>query len=780
MSASRTRVSRRSFLQGTGALVVSFSLPLMPRRAALAETEMPPDPKWDPGEQLAITPELDSWIRIDEDGLVTFYTGRVEIGNGILTALCQIVADELDVPFDQVTVVSADTDVVPNQGITSATTTIGVAAVALRTAAATARQATLAIVAEDFGVDPGALQVSDGTISVTDDPSQSTTYGEAIGGRQFEMDVDETVEVKPAEDYRIVGQPIPRIDIPAKLTGADGDFNENVRVDGMTHARILRAPAYGAKLSSYDESVAEMDGIVAVIAFEHPGDERLDRVERLETMPGDFIAVVAEREDQALLAVEKLAEAAEWETGEELPATHETVYDWVLENGEKVELVPNGDPGTRRESFDDILQEYETHIDSAVDVYEADYRGPFLSYGPISPAWSLADVGEDQATVWSATQWPFGARWMVAQALGYEDNAQVHLIGGPSSGLYGRRDDYDQEVDVEAAILSQEVGRPVRLQWSRSDEFVWGQYRPPQIVQLRAGLNADHHIDGLHARIHTTVRGPHPNNGIAAMGMQDTPYTVGPFPIEAFDAGPLLRTGYMRNVYTGYNIFALESFMDEIAAKVGADPLEFRLNHLEDQRAIEVIEAARDAAGWSPTGGSGGSGMGISFALYTNQNGPSSAYMAYIAEVEVDGDSGEVRVRKVTAAIDPGLVINPDGVKNQVEGGVTQGMSWAMKEQVTFDRSIVTSHDWATYPILTFPEVPDIEVIIIDRPEEPAKGVGEPVTVPIAAAIANAIHDATGARIRELPLTPDRVKAALAAPTATPAASPAPMATPAG
>jgi nicotinate dehydrogenase subunit B len=260
------------------------------------------------------------------------------------------------------------------------------------------------------------------------------------------------------------------------------------------------------------------------------------------------------------------------------------------------------------------------------------------------------------------------------------------------------------------------------------------------------------------------------------MALGDTPYQVGPMPLEVFDAGALLRTGYMRNVFSGYNMFALESFMDEIAHEVGEDPVEFRLRHLEDDRAIDVIRAATDAAGWAPSGGAGGSGMGVSFVLYTGQSGPSSAYMCYVATVDVDEASGEVRVGKVTAAIDAGLVVNPDGLTNQVEGGVIQGMSWCMKEQVTFDHAIVTSHDWATYPILTFPEVPEIDVVLIDRPDQPAKGVGEPVTVPIAAAIANAIQDATGARIRELPLTPDRVKAALDGGTATPAA----MASPAG
>ena len=779
MTPANRTLSRRTFARGAGALVVSFTLPLSVRRGALAAPEMPEDAKWDPAQQIALTPELDGWLRIDEDGQVTMFTGRVEIGNGILTALPQIVAEELDVPFDAVTVVSGDTDVVPNQGITSATTTIGVAAVAIRQAAATARQAALEMASEQLGVPAADLEIVDGVIQASDDPSNAITYGELIGGTEFAREVDPEAPVKNPADYSIVGESIARTDIPAKLTGADGDFNENVRVDGMIHARILRAPAYGAKLVSYDESVAEMPGVVAVIAIEHPGDERLARVERLETMPGDFIAVVAEREDQALNALEALADSAEWDAGESLPATHESVYDWVLEHGQPVELVPNGDAGATPPSFEELHSEYKAGLQDAVTTHAASYRGPYLCYGPISPAWALADVQGDTATVWSATQWPFGARWMVAQALGYETSEQVRLVGGASSGLYGRRDDYDQEVDVEAAILSQEVGRPVRLQWSRSDEFVWGQYRPPQIVELEAGVDADARLTGLYGRVHTAVRGVHPAPGIATMALGDTPYQVGSMPLEVFDAGPLLRTGYMRNVFSGYNMFALESFMDELAGMSGVDPVEFRLAHLEDDRAIDVIRAATDAAGWAPSGGSGGSGMGVSFVLYTAEAGPSSAYMCYVAEVDVDESSGEVRVRKVTAAIDAGLIVNPDGLTNQVEGGVIQGMSWCMKEQVTFDHAIVTSHDWATYPILTFPEVPEIEVVLVDRPDQPAKGVGEPVTVPVASAIANAIHDATGARIRELPLTPDRVKAAITGTTATPAASPAAMATPA-
>ncbi len=774
---TRSTVSRRGFLQGTGAVVISFSL-AGPARSAFATPEQPVDPKWSAEEMRDLTPELDGWLRIDEDGSVTLYTGRVEIGNGILTALSQIVAEELSVPFKQVTVVSGDTDVVPNQGITSATTTIGVAAVIIRQAAVTARQAVLETAADQFGVAADQLQIADGVVS-TPGGSQQRDIGALLGGRQFARDVDMEAATKTPDKYTIVGQSIPRIDIPTKLTGGEGDFIDNVRVEGMTHARVLRAPAYGARLTSYDTSVAEMDGIVAVIPISYPGDERFARITRIETMPGDFIAVVAEREDQALAAVERLQESTKWEAGEELAVTHEELYGWIMENGKPIELIPNGDQGTRRETFAEVNQQYETRREDATDVYAQTYRGPYLSHAPIGSAFSLADVQGDRARVWSSTQWPFGARWMVAEALGFAEETQVQVIGGASTGLYGRRDDYDQEIDVEAAILSQEVGRPVRLQWSRSDEFVWSQYRPPQLIELETLLDENYQITGLRGRIHTAVRGVHPEPGIAAMAIGDTPYTIRPLPLEGFNAGPLLRTGYMRNVFSGYNIFALESFMDELAIRAGVDPVEYRLRHLEDDRAIDVIHAVADLAGWQPSGGSGGKGMGIGFVLYTRETGPSSSYMAYIAEVEVDETSGEYRITRFSCAIDPGLAVNPDGVVNQVEGGVIQATSWSTKEQVTFDRSIVTSRDWVTYPILTFAEVPVIRVTVLNRPDQPSKGIGEPVTVPVAAAIANAIHDATGARVRQLPITPQRVKAALKTPEATPVATPA-SATPAG
>ncbi len=764
--STTTTVSRRSFLKGAGALVVGFNLAGAAGPAdALAQAtpaeinrdtvtpKIPDNPAFDAAAQQKLSPNLDSWIEIAADGGITFYTGRVEIGNGVLTALSQIVSEELDVAFTQITLISGDTNIVPNQGITSASTTIGVASIVMRKAAATARQTLLGLAAKKLAVMPAELQVKEGIVSVTADPKRNVSYGDLIGGEQFTQTIDDTTPLKSPDAYAIVGQPVSRIDIPGKLTAAPGDFNENARVPGMRFARILRAPAYGGKLKSWDESVAKSPGIVAVLPFKHPGDPRLERIERLETMPGDFIAVVAEREDQALRAVQKLRETAEWEIADTLPITSDDLYDWLSKNGKPIGL---------QDDYDKLLGDYKTGVAKAAQTIAATYHGPYINYGPISSAWSLVDVQGEKATVWTATQWPFGSRWMVAQALGFATSEQVHVHGGPSSGLYGRRDDYDQEVDAEAAILSQAVKAPVRLQWSRGEEVQWSQYRPPQIVSLEAGLNASGQIEGLWGRIWTTVRGVHPNPMIAAMALQSTPYQVGPMPLEGYNAGPLLRTGYMRNVFSGYNIFALESFMDELSVKAKVDPVEFRLNHLQDERGIAVLKAAPASAGWKPHVGSSGRGMGVSFVLYTNKEGPSSTYLAYVAEVEVNKETGEVQVKKLTCALDCGLVINPDGLTNQVEGGVIQAMSWCLKEQITFDRQMVTNHDWASYPILTFPEVPEIETIIIDQKDQPAKSTGEPVTVPVASAIANAIYDATGVRVRHLPLTPDAVKAAMA------------------
>ncbi len=739
MTMDRGALTHRPMPKGSGALSVGFTL--------AGSLPIPPNPNYLAGEQLELNPDLDSWIQIAADGNVILLTGRVEIGNGILTALSQIVAEELNVPFAAVSLISADTDVVPNQGITSATTTIGSSANATRRAAATAQQVLLHLASEELGQDIETLQVADGVIRSTAHPEIAISYGALIGGRKFEQKVDASAPVKSPTGYTIVGQSVPRIDLPAKLTAAPGDFQENARVEGMRFARILRAPAYGARLTSYDASVAAMPGIVAVIPIHHPGDERLARVERLATMPGDYIAVVAETENQAIRAIDSLRQTVQWEIGDGLPTTSAGVYEWLVANGRDLEV---------QADHEIVAEKYLVRRERARDIVSATFRVPYQSYAPISPAWALADVRGDRATVWSASQWPFGSRWMIAQALGFEHANQVRLISGSSSGLFGRRNEYEQEVDVEAAILSQQVGSPVRLQWSRSDEFVWGQYRPPQVTVLEAAINDAGQVDGLQAQVWTAIRGRYPTGPTTAF--LDAPYELGPRALTGYNAGPLLRTDWMRNVFVGNNIFALESLMDELAERAGADPVAFRLALMTDERAVAVLEPAAQAAGWPEHSGSSGNGIGVCFALFNaNPKSPAQTYTAYVAQVAVDKESGEVQVQKMTCAIDCGLVINPDGVANQVEGGVIQALSWMLKEEVTFDDQIVTSDDWVTYPILTFPETPEIEVVIVDRPHMPAKGIGEPVTVPVAAAVANAIYDAVGVRVRDLPLRPDEV-----------------------
>lgn len=743
-------LSRRDLFKGAGALFVGFQLASLPTEAAAQ------DISFDAGVQIETTPDVDSWIRIAEDGSVTLFTGKVELGTGILTALSQIAAEELNIDFEGLSVVAGDTDIVPNQGGTTATATIGIAAIATRTAAATAFQTLLTLASRKLNVAKESLEGVKGRIQLKGKPDTHITYAELIGGKTFNVQLDAKVKFKDPADYSIVGQPVPRIDIPAKITAAPHSYMEHSRVPGMKLARTLRAPAFGAKLVSYDESVKNMPGVKAVIVLRNPGDERLKRVEGLNAMPGDVIAVVADHEYQAMNAIDTLSGSVKWDAGDTLPTTHEGLYDWMLQNGKPIDLQEDF-----QESIEAREQQYGKNRASAKQVINATYRGPYLCHGAMSSAWSLADVKDAAATIWTATQGPFTTREMVAQALGFASVDQVHVVGGSSSGMYGRRDGTDQEVDVEAALISQAIGAPVRLQWTRQEDFVWAQYRPPQIVELEGLIGADNRIAGVSAKIHTATRGTYP--AIAAKGMEESPYLFDPTPIRGFDAGPLLRTGYMRNVFSGYNVFAMESFVDELAEATKQDPVECRLAYLKDQRAIDVINAATKRAGWQKHVGPSGRGFGVSFALYvrTDLKGPTVTYMCYVAEVDVDKKTGEIRVKKMTCAIDPGLVINPDGVKNQVEGGTIQATSWALHEQVTFDEKIVTSSDWSTYPVLTFPEAPEVDVIVISQPQLPAKGIGEPVTVPVSSAIANALYDATGVRVRTLPLTPENVKAEL-------------------
>lgn len=737
MATQTDTLSRRALLGGAGALVVGFSLGryLRPAPAAARGVQVPSAVQ----SQLKGAPSLDAWLRVDRDGMVTVFTGKVELGTGTRTALAQIVAEELDVPFERVQLVMGETDRVPEQGPTASSDTVSKGGAALRAAAAEARRALLELASQRFGVPAEELVVREGTIFVRHQPDRRLTYGELIGDGRFQRNVTGLAPTKSPRDYRIVGRPVPRVDLPQKLTGAEGDYLVNLRLPGMLHARILRAPSFGARIEALDDrEVRAMPGVVAVLPFSYPGHPRLTGLHRVA--PGDFVAVVAEREEQAIRAVQRLRETVRWREEATLPSVDQ-IYDWIRQAEAKEVPVRS----------DRLVDE---QMELAGDrVVEATYFTPYQSHAPIGPSCSVARVEGDSATVWSSTQNPFLVRQMVARALGFKPE-QVHVKAMDGSGVYGRG--LDPDVDVEAAVIAQAVGRPVRLQWMRDEEFTWSPMRAPHVMRLRGALDRSGSVVALDSEVWYPVRNNYPGgperNANPIYGFGNVRLVLRPVPSP-------IRTGYLRGVHRVPNTFALESFVDELAAAAGADPVEFRLRHLADSRARAVILAAADRVGWRPHAGPSGRGQGIAFALYDDDG--ASSYVAVVADVEVDKSSGQVRVKRLVVAHDCGLIINPDGLRNQIEGGAIQSTSWTLKERVSFDRYRITSVDWSRYPILTFPEVPDVDIVLINRPEFAPRGAGEPMVVAVPAAIANAVFDGTGARVRELPLTPERVRAAL-------------------
>ncbi len=730
-------LSRREFLQGSGALVVAFGM----SAGARAQTATPP-------EKLSLYSSLDAWLAVGRDGRVTVFSGKVELGTGVETALSQIVADELDVPVGRVRMVLGDTARTPDQGLTTGSKTIQQGGPQLRQAAAEARQALLALASARLAAAPDRLIVNDGVVSVAGNGSRKVSYGELIGDRHFNRALSGSVAVKRPDAYRVVGQPVRRVDIPSKVTGAF-TYVHDVRVPGMLHGRVVRPPAIGATLASVDEgSVRGVPGLVRVVSR------------------GNFLGVVAEHEEQAIRAARELK--ASWHEppgGAETPDVHGAMR--AAPTSDRV-LVSAGD--------------VEPALSSAARTLSATYLTSFQMHASIGPSCAVADVKGDGATIWSGTQGAFGLRDALADLL-HLPKAAVRVVWVEASGCYGHNGADD--VAGDAALLSQAVGRPVRVQWMRHDEHGWEPKGPAMIMDVRGGLDTQGRVAAWDYAVttptHSTRPRSHPGNLLAGQLVGLTPHyglTGGDrnarhtyvFPNDRvtvrWQSASLLRTSALRGLGGPHNTFANESFMDELAAAAGVDPIEFRLRHLEDPRAIAVLERIARLAHWRarrsprPDGARAGSatGRGVAFVQYENAN----AYVATVAQVEVNRESGAVRVKRVFVAHDCGLVVNPDGVKNQIEGNVVQTVSRALKEEVAFTRAGVTALDWNAYPILTFAEVPDaVEIALVNRPNEPAVGAGEPSACPVPAAIANAIFDATGARVRTMPFTPERVRAAL-------------------
>ncbi len=740
MNSSRT-ISRRTFLKGTGALIVAFGLPVELR----AQTGNSPAKFGGP-----LPPrEIDSWLVIAQDGSVTVQSGKVELGTGVSTALRQIVAEELDFPFERIIWVQADTTRTVDQRPTTGSETIKAGGAQMRQAAAEARQVLLELASTRLGAPVEQLVVSNGVISVKGDPSKRVSYGELIGGKRFYREVTGRVKPKSPKSYRLVGTPVKRVDIPGKVTGTY-TYIQDVRLPGMLHGRVVRPAGVGATLISVDQdSVRNVPGVVQVVR------------------KGNFVGVVAESEEQAIRAARELKVA--WQEPSNLPETKDLHEMLRKTPSTPRELAKSGD--------------VEAALASATKLLKATYRWPFQSHGSIGPSCGVADVRNGGATIWSGTQGAHQLRPTIAQLLGLSPE-NVRVIFVEASGCYGHNGADDAAAD--AALLSQAVGKPVRVQWMRHDEHGWEPKGPAMVMDVRAGLDAQGNVVAWDYAVWTPTHNSRPSGQAASLlagqlagapwgrtvqagGDRNAKHTYrfenDRVIVHWLNTSPL-RPSALRGLGAPQNTFANESFMDELAVAAGADPIDFRLRHLTDPRSRAVLEAVAKRANWksgpSPQKVAGHQGLaigrGVSFVRYRTTD----AYVSAIAEVEVNRANGQVRVTRVTVAHDCGLIINPDGLANQIEGNVIQAISRTLKEEVKFDRSRVTSLDWNSYPILTFPEVPDdIEIELINRPDQPAMGAGEPTTCAIPAAIANAIFDATGVRLRTIPFTPERVKAAL-------------------
>ena len=693
---------------------------------------------------LKTTPRLDRWVRFNADRTVTVFSGKVELGQGIETTISQIAAEELDVPLERLALIAGDTTLTPNEGYTSGSQSIEVGGSAMRLACAEVRKLFLDAAAREFEVGVQDLRVHAGIIEVPGTDLR-TSYWELAPRVDLGRDVTGTAAPKPPAQYTIMGKSAPRRDIRAKLSGAA--YVHDMELPGMVFARVRRPPSYRAKLKRFDAAAVKvLPGVVAVV------------------VSGDFIGVCAEREEQAIAALQAARGAAVWEERAGLPETTEVR-----------EFLP------RLPSVRNVVQRLAQPAGQGVKRLEATYSKPYIAHAAIGPSCALARYIDGRLTVWSHTQGSYHLRDQIAKALGMAVD-KVDVIHRDGAGCYGHNGADDAALD--AALLARACGRPVLLQWTREDEFAWSPYGSAMVVRLAAALGADGRVVDWRHEVwsHTHVNRPGFGEGVnllAAWHMdpplsepsaRDLPKLPGggvrnavplyDFPrqeiVYNFIAEMPLRVSALRSLGAYANIFAIESFMDELASAAGVDAIEFRLRHIEqDARARAVIEAAAKLAGWTHgETGDGIRGRGVGFARYKN----ASAYCAVVAAVEV---SEMVRVKKVYAVVDAGQVINPDGLKNQIEGGIVQAISWTLKEAVKWDRERVLTRSWESYPILRFDEIPEVEVLLLDRPGSPPLGAGECAAGPTAAAIANALYRAMGVRARDLPLTPERVAQAM-------------------
>ncbi|MGH7068332.1 MAG: molybdopterin cofactor-binding domain-containing protein [Acetobacteraceae bacterium] len=729
------RSSRRDFLKG-GALVVGFAIVGAPLPAPAA-TEAATRP-------LALD-EVDSFLAITADNTAIIYSGKVDLGTGVETAITQIAAEELDLPLERVSVIQGDTTLTPNQGPTWGSLSIQVGGMQIRHAAATARQALIEMAAKKLGLQPHALVIAEGVIR-PELGGEGVSYAALVGGKDFSLKLDKQAPTKPPGAYSIVGRPVARLDIPAKVTG-QFTYAQDVRVPGMVHGRVVRPSGIGATLESVDESsISDLPGIIKVVRVKN------------------FLGVVAETEWSAIKAAQQLK--ATWSNWEGLP-DESKLWEWVRASRIAKDLVTSN------------KGDVATALPQGAKQLRATYDFAIQTHGSIGPSCAVAEIAGGKLTCWTPSQDTHRLRPALAQMLSMPV-ADVRCIYVEGSGCYGRNGHEDATAD--AALMAHAVGRPVRVQWMRADEHGWDPKGPPTLIDLRAALDSSGNATAWQSEFFipngdagtvpllAAILGELPYAALTSPGNitrdSDIPYRIANVrtTCHLLDRTPL-RPSWIRTPGRMQNTFANESFIDELAAAAGADPLAFRLKYLDDPRGIEVLNRLARLAKWqtrpSPRSNAGSgtiaTGRGLSYVHYELVR----TYVGAVAEVEVDRASGKIRVARFFIVHDCGQIINPDGVRNQIEGNAIMTVSRTLMERVTFNRSLVTSLDWNSYPILTFPDVPTVVSELIDRPDEPPWGVGEPSGAVIPSAISNAVFDATGARLRSVPFYPDKVKAAL-------------------
>jgi nicotinate dehydrogenase subunit B len=723
---------------------------------------------------LAANPQLREWLDLSIDGVVTIRPGKVEYGQGVWTALAQIAAEELDVGLDQVRVAGVSTTGSPDEGFTAGSRSIQDCGGALHQVCAQVRAAFLAEAAEKLGAAGLTIRRGVATVGLASTGVASTGTGQA-GLSYWSLDeaalleraAQLTVAPKPADQWSVAGRSAPRIDLPDKVTGRPRFLHDQV-LPGMLFGRVIRPPAPAATL----DGVGEADLPAGVVA---------------QVQDGSFLGVIAETDRVAVAAAEQLAQAARWTVRESLPDEGDLKGFLLSQPTEDQPVVQRQDAGAAAQAGRTVA---------------AEYTRPFIAHGSMAPSCAIARWEGDQVSVWTHSQGPFPLRRALATGLGL-DPAQVTVRYVEGAGVYGHN--ASDDVAADAVLLARTVpGRPVRVLWSRPDELSWGPLGPAMLARLSAGLDSG-------GRIRTWRQDVWSNGFAGRPGIGGEPrllalsHMAGGTPISAaLDGEPSgamgatrnavpaydiphlevtrhrlltmpLRTSSLRSLGAFLNVFAIESFMDELAAAAGADPVAFRLAHLSDPRARRVIEEAAAMSGWAARAGGGrgdggggggagggaggghgeesqdeGTGFGLAFARYKGTSG----YCAAVAEVAADTS---ISLRRLWLAVDVGRVINPDGVINQVEGGAIQSASWALRERVRFDRTRITSVTWESYPILRFTEVPEVAVRIVAAPGEPETGAGELAQGPVAGAIGNAVADAIGVRVRDLPLTTEQI-----------------------